>query len=288
MTIFVLLAPEPLSLKIIIPVSMASAILSLIVAVYIIKSGYSCSNMRKDARSAAKSELVIENAYQSTDDKASTDNSSVLYINNKTKTTPLTSNITPSELSSAVKQPMPREGYISLAKAKGQSSVEGKSTEPSNLVTKSSPQDDSPGYVLHNELMRNTATIKGSTFNDSKACAIQEVPISAGTGDNVKFKYVSLAQINAFEGNRLQSESRGGKTGRESKFQMTPSEVGRNDDNEEHKISEAPQTNESDHQVNYTDTHPETPQILDVSRLPLYISLAQAREMEGNTDIVAL
>ena len=64
--------------------------------------------MRKDARSAAKSELVIENAYQSTDDKASTDNSSVLYIN-KSKT------ITPHESSSAVEQSMPSEVRLSRA-----------------------------------------------------------------------------------------------------------------------------------------------------------------------------
>ena len=289
MTIFVLLAPEPLSLKIIIPVSMASAILSLIVAVYIIKSGYSCSNMRKDARSAAKSELVIENAYQSTDDKASTDNSSVLYINNKTKTTPLTSNITLSESSSAVEQSMPSEGYISLAKAKGMSSAERKSTEPSNMATKSNPEDESRGYILHNEFMRNTATVKDSTFNDSHA--------SASAGDNDKFKYVSLAQVNALEDNKLPSGSQGGKMRKKSKFSKTPSKVMRNDDNMKDKIcddyraqvKEVPYSIlESEHHVNYIDTHPEVPRVLDVSRLPSYISLAQARDMEGNTNIVAL
>ena len=101
---------EPLSLKVIIPVSMASAILSLIIAVYAIKSGYSCSNMRKDARSAAKSEIVIENAYETTGVQALTENSSVLYINKKSRTTPLTSKFAESTESSAVRQSMSKVG----------------------------------------------------------------------------------------------------------------------------------------------------------------------------------
>ena len=233
-TVAVFLAPESLSLKVIIPVSMGSAILSLIITVYAIKSGYSCSNMRKDAKSAAKSEIVIENAYQTTGVQASTDNSSVLYINKKSRTTPLTSNITQSIESSAVKQAMPSEGYISLAKAKERRSAESTSSGPSNMETGSSPQDCSTGYVSHNDLVVNTVTMRDSNNGDSKTTAIHEMPKSAGKGKNVRFnddrlevvkglhEYITLAQVNALKDIELQSESEVDKMAKEHMESSVP------------------------------------------------------------------
>ena len=299
-------------MKVIIPVTVATAIVSLIVTVYVIKSGYSCSNMRKDARQVAKAELVIESAYKITDDKDSSDTNSVLYINKPARTVQVPSNSILSSGSSAAGQSMPNEGYISQAKEIKEKST---SSEALNMRAGSKPQEGSSGYVSCTELMLTKNEIEGFTNSNSQTRAIHETPKSVGEGEKFNFnmhhlgsvksfpEYVTLAQVSGLANGKLESVSQVDKVGIENKESSLPlaplgyvphNEVIKNhnkmeeklcDDSHSGNVKEIPECINESMNMSSSDNLSDVPQTLDVTRLGLYTPLAQVKVMKENNEL---